>query len=156
MKKDSKDAIHFIMTGGTIDSFYDGIIDTFVPYKHSVIPTYVQSLQLHLNLKFTEICMKDSRNIVKADLTKMLNAVKKSLCSKVIITHGIYTMAKTAKYLKKHLKRDNQTIILIGSLIPLIGFTPSDAPFNIGYSIAKVQDIKPGIHICKNGRLIPT
>lgn len=28
-------SIHFILTGGTIDSYYDGIKDTVVPNEHS-------------------------------------------------------------------------------------------------------------------------
>ena len=38
-------------------------------------------------------------------------------------------------------------------MIPLVGFSPSDGPFAIGYSIAKVQDLNEGIYICMNGRV---
>lgn len=36
-------------------------------------------------------------------------------------------------------------------MIPLLGFSPSDGPFAIGYAIAKVQDLKRGIYVCMNG-----
>jgi hypothetical protein len=58
------DTVHFILTGGTIDSYYKGEIDTAVPNKHSVIPNYLKGLKLYLNLKFTEVCMKDSRSLM--------------------------------------------------------------------------------------------
>lgn len=62
-------------------------------------------------------------------------------------------MVRTARYLQEKLKRKDQTIILTGSLIPLLGLTPSDGPFNIGYSIAKVQEFPPGVYICMNGKI---
>ena len=74
----SDKTIHFIITGGTIDSFYDGTKDTVIPSKKSFIPRFVRSLKLYNKQKFTTICMKDSRNIVETDLKKILNAVEKT------------------------------------------------------------------------------
>ena len=37
-------------------------------------------------------------------------------------------------------------------MIPMVGFSPSDAPFNLGYAIAKVQELKAGIYVCMNGK----
>ena len=95
--------------------------------------------------------MKDSREIVKADLLKIRDIVEGSVHKQIIITHGTYTMPDTARFLKANLKRKDQTIIITGSMIPLIGFSPSDGPFSLGYSIAKVQDLKSGIYVCMNG-----
>ncbi len=145
--------IHFIITGGTIDSYYEGTKDTAVPNERTIIPRFVKSLKLFNSVKFTEVCMKDSRDILKSDLKKILKAVEKSPYKKVIITHGTYTMPDTGRYLEANLKRDDQTIIITGSMIPLLGFSPSDGPFAIGYSIAKVQELGPGIYVCMNGRV---
>jgi L-asparaginase len=62
-------------------------------------------------------------------------------------------MPDTAKYLKANLKRNDQTIIFFtGALIPLdVPF--SDAAFNLGYSIANVHHLEPGIYVCMNGRV---
>jgi len=38
-------------------------------------------------------------------------------------------------------------------MVPLAGFTPTDAGFNIGYAIAKSQQLSPGIYVCMNGRI---
>jgi len=148
-----KETIHFIITGGTIDSYYDGTKDTAIPNEKSTIPHFVKSLKLFNPVDFTEVCMKDSRDIVQADLKKILNAVEKSSHKKIIITHGTYTMPDSGRFLEVNLKRKDQTIIITGSMIPLLGFSPSDGPFAIGYSIAKVQELKPGIYICMNGRV---
>ncbi|MEA3343991.1 MAG: asparaginase domain-containing protein [archaeon] len=149
----SEKTIHFVITGGTIDSYYEGIKDTAVPNEKSIIPRFVKSLKLYSPVEFTEICMKDSRDIVKEDLKNILNAVEKSPHKKIIITHGTYTMPDTARFLKANLKRKDQTIIITGSMIPLLGFSPSDGPFAIGYALAKVQDLKNRIYVCMNGRV---
>ena len=75
---------------------------------------------------------------------------------RIIITHGTYTMPDTGRYLKTHLKRKDQVIILTGSLIPMDGFSLSDANFNIGYSMAQLEHLKPGIYVCMNGRVFDT
>jgi L-asparaginase len=97
--------------------------------------------------------MKDSRNISQNDRKKILNTIEKSPHEKIILTHGTYTMPDTAKYLKAHLKRKNQTIILTGSMIPIEGFSPSDGPFNLGFSIAEINNLPHGIYVCMNGTI---
>ena len=137
-----KDTIHFIITGGTLDSFYNGVKDTVETMKESVIPIYIKSLKLYEKTDFTTICMKDSRTLTKNDLANVLKAIKKSPHKKFIVTHGTYTMPDTARYLEANLGKHNKTIVFTGSLIPLLGFAPSDAPFNLGYSIARVHELK--------------
>ncbi|MBI2638401.1 asparaginase [Candidatus Peregrinibacteria bacterium] len=144
--------IHFIFTGGTIDSYYDVTKDTAVPYVHSVIPQYLASLKLYTPFRFSRICMKDSRDIGMNDRKKMLRAIEKSTCSKILLTHGTYTMPKTAQFLHQHLRRRDQTIILTGSMIPLMGFSPSDAGFSLGFALAKIQQLPPGVYVAMNGR----
>lgn len=146
-----KRGIHVIITGGTLDSYYDVTKDTVVPSKASCLPEFLKGLKLHQGIKFTRACMKDSRNLMQRDLNAILRAVEKSPFNKIVITHGTYTMADTAKFLKIRLKSTDKTIVVTGSLVPLVGFTPSDAPFNLGYAIAKAQDLPPGIYVCMNG-----
>lgn len=140
------------MTGGTIDSYYDGTKDTVVPFEKSAIPTYIKSLKLFEEAEFTTVCMKDSRDLTDQDRNNLLREIKKSPYKKIIITHGTYTMPDTAKYLKANLGEHNKTIILTGSMIPLIGFAPTDAPFNLGFSIAKAFELESCIKVCMNGK----
>jgi L-asparaginase len=147
------ETIHFIITGGTIDSFYNGVKDTVEPMKISSVPNFIQSLKLYEKTEFTTICMKDSRALTEKDLANILKAIKESHHKKFIVTHGTYTMPDTARYLEGNLGKHNKSIILTGSLIPLLGFSPSDAPFNLGYSIAKIHEIGPGIKVCMNGKI---
>jgi len=144
--------IHFIFTGGTIDSIWDGKRDTVVPSKHSIVPDYLKHLELYPKIKFTEICMKDSRELSRGDIADICKVVEKSPCKRIIILHGTYTMPDTARYLEANLKRKDQTVILTGSMTPLKNIEYSDAPFNIGYAIAEVQSQKSGVYICMNLR----
>ncbi|XOU94962.1 MAG: asparaginase domain-containing protein [Candidatus Kerfeldbacteria bacterium] len=148
-----KEKVHFIITGGTIDSYYDGTKDTALPNEKSVLPKFIEILKLYDEYEFTEVCMKDSRSINDDDRKDILNEVKKSKSKRIIITHGTYTLPDTARYLKANLKNNNKVIIFVCSMIPLVGFTPTDAGFNIGYAFAKSQDLSKGIYACVNGRI---
>jgi len=145
--------ISVMITGGTIDSFFDSRKDAVVPLEKTTIPNFIKSLKLDDHISFIEICMKDSRSLTKEDLKKLLKAIEKSASKKIIITHGTYTMPDTARYLESGLKRKDQAIVLTGAMIPLTGFSPSDAPFNLGYSLASVKILKPGVYVCMNGQI---
>jgi L-asparaginase len=150
MTKNNK--LHFIMTGGTIDSYYDGTKDTIVPNEHSVVPRFIKILKLYEECEFTEVCMKDSRSLNELDRKNILKAVAKSKAQRIIITHGTYTLPDTARYLKVNFKNNNKIIIFACSIIPLEGFIPTDAGFNLGYAVAKSQELSKGIYVCMNGR----
>lgn len=146
-------SIHFIITGGTIDSYYDPIRDTALPNKHSAIPKFIKVVRLYEKCVFTEVCMKDSRSLALADRRKILAAVTKSQSKRIIISHGTYTLPDTARYLKANLKNNHKVIIFVCSMIPLDGFIPTDAGFNIGYAVAKSQELSEGIYVCMNGKI---
>lgn len=148
-----KSLIHFIMTGGTIDSVWDGRQDAIVVAEHTVIPDYIEGLKLQNEIRFTEVCMKDSRVLTGNDLENILKAVEESPANKVLITHGTYTMSDTARFLHKKLKRRDQTIVLTGAMTPLKGFGHSDAAFNLGFAISKMQDLPAGVYLCMNGKV---
>ena len=141
------------MTGGTIDSFYDATKDTVIPSPHSVIPSFLKSLKTYNNFSFHEVCMKDSRSINNGDLKKVLNIINKSSSKYFLMTHGTYTMPDNARFLEERLNIKNKIVILTGSMIPIVGFSPSDAPFNLGYAIASFRTLDPGVYVCMNGKI---
>ena len=145
--------IHFLITGGTIDSHFDPAKDNVIIGKKTAIPDYIKKLQLHSATEFTVLFMKDSREIRHKDRQVVLEAVKKSPHKMIIITHGTYTMPDTAQYLKEQLGKTDKTIVFVGSMTPLTGFQFSDAAFNLGYAISNVQSLEAGIYLCMNGRV---
>jgi hypothetical protein len=38
-------------------------------------------------------------------------------------------------------------------MIPLEGFSPTDASFNLGFAIAESQNLTNGIYVCMNGKM---
>ncbi len=146
--------IHFIITGGTIDSIWSGAQDTVIVSEHSVLPEYFGELGKNLKfpdeIKFTEICMKDSRAITDEDRDKIIQVIEESESNKIIITHGTYTMPDTARHLKNKMQRKDQTIVLTGSMVPIKGFDFSDGPFNLGFAFAQVQTLESGVYVCMN------
>ncbi len=146
-----KEEILILMTGGTIDSTWDGISDTATVNSHSVIPAYFQKLIIYPKIKFIEICMKDSRQINKKDISNLLKTIEKSGAKKIIVTHGTYTMPDTAKFIEANLTRRDSTVIFTGSMVPLEGFYPTDAAFNLGFALSKVQELSAGVYLCMNG-----
>lgn len=145
------------MTGGTIDSVWIGSQDTVAVAEHSILPDYLAALGKNLKFndqfKFSEICMKDSRALTDEDRKNVLETIEESESEKIVITHGTYTIPDTAKYIKAHLKRKDQIIILVGSMVPINGFDFSDAPFNLGYVMAQLQILKPGVYVCMNAKV---
>lgn len=92
--------INIILTGGTIDSIWNAQKDTATPSEHSSLPEYFKQLKLYKEIIFTEVCMKDSREITAEDVKLIYTAVENSSSNKIIITHGTYTMPDTARYIK--------------------------------------------------------
>lgn len=145
--------ILFCMMGGTIDSFYDGRIDTVRPHANSIIPEFIQSLNLHSTTRFVQVTMKDSRELTDDDRARLLQTVEAAEERKIIVTHGTYTMPITAQYLHKNLRKRFARIVLTGSLIPIFGMTNSDGPFNLGFALAAVNILPPDVYVCMNGRI---
>ncbi len=144
--------IHIIITGGTIDSIWNGLKDTATPAEHSALPEYFKQLKLYTEIFCTEVCMKDSRSLTPEDMENTVKAIEKSPCTKIIVTHGTYTMPDTARFIKSKLKRVDQTIILTGSMTPLKGFEFTDAPFNLGFAVGQVLSLPFGVYLCMNGK----
>ena len=153
-KTDDESLVHFIITGGTIDSRYDGIQDAVKPLQTSVIPQVIESLQLYTESEYSVICLKDSRDINTEDRKNIVEAINESAAKRFVITHGTYTIPDTARYLQQHLDKQNEkVVILTGAVTPIEGFTMSDGLFNLGYVYARVFDLEPGIYASLNGRV---
>jgi len=145
--------IHFMITGGTIDSYDRDILYPLVQHGKSTIPSYIKSLKLDNKTKFTIICLKDSRDISKKDIQKLLNNINKSTSKHIIVTCGTFALSDMSRLLELNNKKKDKTIVLTGSMIPIYGFPMSDGPFNLGYAVSKVQELPKGVYVCMNGNV---
>jgi|SRR3989344_6261330 len=144
--------IHIILTGGRIDSVWDKGVDEIVVADHSVIPSFLKEVDAKIDFIFTEICMKDSRALTLEDREKMRKTIDESASSKILITHGTHTLPDTVQYLHEKLEKKDKTIIFTGAATPLKDFELSDGGFNLGYALAKVQELPPGMYFCLSGQ----
>src|SRR5665213_3201898 len=153
-----KHHIHFIKMGGTIefiDPDYDAINKKLMKLD-STIDSYLANLiQPHFGFSSESIVEKDSRKITTEDREELAKAITSTQHKDIIVTHGTFTMTKTAQYLEDYFsgtnKLQDKKIILIGSMLPITGFSISDAGFNLGFAIASFIGVKPGIYISMNG-----
>lgn len=147
------DHIHFIITGGTIDKSYDPATEKPEPSKESVIPGYIENvIKPHFKSTYETICMLDSVDMTMPIRKEIFEAVKNTETNRVIITHGTSAMIETLDYLNENLEEDHgKTIILVGAMIPMKEIVMNDAGFNLGYAIAQVKNLEPGVYICMHG-----
>lgn len=143
--------VDFILTGGTIDALTVGQ-ERDIIREESSIPPYLRYLNLGFQINFKQICKKDSRDVSVADRLKILEEIVKSSSEIFVVTHGTFTMVETAKFLKNNLKHSNKKIVLTGSMVPL-GFPDSDAPFNLGFVLGKLDSLTKGVFVLMNGRV---
>lgn len=147
--------IQILKMGGTIefkDPAYEKINDlmkldvTIDAYlKNLVNPHFIYDIKI--------VCDKDSRDINEEDLEKLKNTVINTSQENILITHGTFTMKDTGRFLEKLLAEQklSKKIIFTGAMIPIIGFSISDAGFNLGYSVAAFDSVPPGVYLCMNG-----
>jgi len=153
----TKTHIHIIKMGGTIefiDPAYDNINQQLMKLD-STVDSYLKNIiKPHFTYSIEVVCDKDSRDIGAKDLERLTRIMETSPHDNILITHGTFTIKDTAKFLEEWFLGKGEIkkkIILTGSMIPIIGFSASDAPFNLGYSIASFNSIEPGIYLCVNG-----
>lgn len=148
-----KNHIHIIKMGGTIEFFdpaYDAINKRLMKLD-STIDSYLRNLiQPHFNFSTEGVAQKDSREITDEDRSKLVEAIKSTPHTDVVVTHGTFTLKKTAKFLEQQ-ELEGKKVILTGSMIPITGFTTSDAAFNLGFAIASFTAIDSGVYLSMNG-----
>ncbi len=145
--------VHIIKMGGTIefiDPAYEEINNNLLKLD-TTIDSYLENIiKPHFNFSTEKVARKDSRDITNDDREKLTKVIAETPHEHIVITHGTFTMVETAHFLEQK-SFQNKKIILTGSMIPITGFSASDAGFNLGFAIASFQTIDPGVYISMNG-----
>lgn len=138
--------------GGTIefkDPGYESMNNQMMKLDTSIDSYLKNMVKPHFTYSTEVVCEKDSREITQADLEKLTFMILNTPHENILITHGTFTLKNTAMFLDE--KKLNKKVILTGSMIPIMGFSVSDAAFNLGYSIASFEHLSDGVYICMNG-----
>jgi L-asparaginase len=144
--------ILFIQTGGTIDKDYPKTTKGYAfEIAEPAIKRILEKIKPNFNYEILPLIRKDSLDITNIDRQKILQSCIEADTDKIIITHGTDTMIETAKFL---LSIKNKSIVLTGAVKPE-KFKDSDAEFNIGVAIGAMNELKNGIYIAMNGRIVP-
>tara|TARA_S200000501_G_scaffold378548_1_gene441786 strand:+ start:2816 stop:3310 length:495 start_codon:yes stop_codon:yes gene_type:complete len=141
--------IRIITTGGTFEKVYDPLSGSLI-FTDSFIPKIVTELNIDVSIIHEKLFSIDSTNMNEEHRRKILKSCQLSEEKKILIIHGTDTMTLSAKLIGKHeLKK---TILFTGSMTPF-SINNSEASFNLGYALAKLDFLKKGVFIAMNGRL---
>lgn len=145
--------VHVIKMGGTIEFFdpsYDAINKKLMKLDATIESYFHNLIKPHFNFSSESITEKDSRDINQDDREKLAEAIRSTAHENIIVTHGTFTMRDTAEFLEQQ-NIEGKKIILTGSIIPITGFTTSDAGFNLGFAISSFASIQSGVYLSMNG-----
>jgi L-asparaginase len=141
--------IQILSTGGTIEGI-DYVNDIGIADSNISIKDFLTNANIGFDYTIENVFKKDSRSITDEDRELLVRKIKETNATKILITHGTFTMEDTAKHIGKlNLKK---TIVLVGSFI-LGSSADTDAPFNLGYAICSVQFLKPDVYVAMNGTI---
>ncbi|MEM1042822.1 MAG: asparaginase domain-containing protein [Bacteroidota bacterium] len=142
--------IHVFTTGGTIDKVY---FDARSDYEigDPQIVDILGDVGVAAEVEVETLLRKDSLDLTDADRALIAERVRAASSPRILITHGTDTMTATAQALGD---AGDKTVVLVGSLSPA-RFKGSDAEFNIGFALAAVQTLPPGVYVAMNGLVFP-
>ena len=143
--------VRLMITGGTIDKFYNQS-NGELEFDKTHFPEMIKRASIEVDLIPEELLLIDSLDMVDSDRQLILDSCEKCDEELILITHGTDTMCDTAKILGEC--EINKTIVLFGSMVPY-AVNNSDALFNFGCALGSLQLLDPGVYIAMNGRVLP-
>ena len=140
--------IDIFTTGGTIDKVYFDALSEF-QIGPAAIPDMLRENNVHVPHRVTQLMRKDSLELDDVDREAIRTAVAASDASQILVTHGTDTMVSTGCVLAGV---SGRTIVMTGAMQPA-SVRASDAEFNVGFALAAVQTLSPGVYIAMNGMI---
>jgi L-asparaginase len=141
--------VKIFTTGGSLDKGYSTQESAFTVQEPQV-GTVLQEANVMCPFQVESLLRKDSLEITEEDREMVVRRVREEPIPRVVITHGTDTMVRTGRAL---LGIRDKTIVLTGAMQPA-AFRQTDAHFNIGFALAAVQILPPGVYIAMNGLLL--
>ena len=138
--------IHLFTTGGTIDKIYHDANSEFA-VGDSLLPELLAEANVTVPWRITELCRKDSLELTDQDRADIRAAIAACPEQRIVITHGTDTMPQTASVLREI---NDKVIVLFGAMQPA-RMRRSDAVFNLGFAMAAVTLLAPGVYVAMNG-----
>jgi len=151
----------FIITGGTIESYYDDTKGQEVPYEESRIADYFEKalgiVPNEPDFIFKVVSMKDSRNLSQEDYRVLVNESLKNRYKKQIIiggTYGLPDICRRFQYMVGKKQLPENIYAFVGSMFPEDTFL-NDGWFNIGFSLGKIEKLENEPVVAMHGWVTP-
>jgi L-asparaginase len=141
--------IRILVTGGTFDKEYDELSGQLF-FKDTHLPEMLRRGRCMLDVQLETVMMVDSLDIDEAGRARIVDRVRTSQESAIIVSHGTDTMVETARALASAALA-GKTIVLTGAMVPY-AFGSSDGLFNLGSALSFVQVLPPGVYVAMNGQ----
>ncbi len=140
--------VNLFTTGGTIDGANS---DTGASRPTSDAAKWLKA-QPGIDSTTTSLLNKDSREITDEDRGVVLEAVRRCANNRILVTHGTYSIAQTARLIKKSLGETSKTILFVGAWIPFAE-PDSEAAQQMEFALQQLKTAAPGVYIAIDGRL---
>ncbi|MCC6523794.1 MAG: asparaginase [Polyangiaceae bacterium] len=147
-----QNALKILTTGGTIDDLDYTDTESAPRRRPSYVHHMLTDSRVRLVVEVEEVLFKDSRQITDADRKRLAERAAASSATAVVITHGTFSMAETARFLRR--TGLPKTIVLVGAMVPATR-RGSDAQFNLGAAVVAAQVLPRGVYVAMNGQIFP-
>ena len=144
--------IRILVTGGTFDKKYDELTGRLF-FRDTHVPEMLRLGRCRLDVTVDTVMMIDSLELDDGGRGRIVEQVRQTLESAIVVTHGTDTMVQTARALADA-SVAGKTIVLTGAMVPY-AFGSSDGLFNLGSALSFVQVLPPGVYIAMNGQHFP-
>jgi L-asparaginase len=145
-----KPRITFVLTGGTIDKEYDALDRAFIVGKGAV-GRILGFVNPNFEATIVPVVQKVSVNILPEEKEAIRKACADAADDKIIVTYGTDAMAEAGELLETI---GGKTIVLTGALKSQL-IKNTDAEFNLGFAVAALQCMPPGVYVAMSGRIYP-
>jgi L-asparaginase len=143
--------VQIFTTGGTIDKVYFDATSEYEVGEPQVVEI-LRAAGVGFAFGCETLFKKDSLELTDDDRAEIAGRVAACEAGRVVLTHGTDTMVATAQAIAGALGPEPaKTVVLVGSLTPA-RFRTTDAEFNVGFAVAAVQALPPGVWVAMNGR----
>src|SRR4030095_16897165 len=144
--------IRILVTGGTFDKKYDELTGRLF-FRDTHVPEMLRLGRCRLDVTVETVMMIDSLELDDQGRARIVQRVRDSDESAIVVTHGTDTMVQTARAIADA-SLSNKTVVLTGAMVPY-AFGSSDGLFNLGSALSFVQVLPAGVFIAMNGQHFP-
>jgi L-asparaginase len=148
--------ILLLSTGGTIEALNYVQTPENVSFGEggiNVISSALQNMKLDGNCDFLPFVRKDSKDISEGDLQTIAALIKIDPRNHIVITHGTDTMPQNSRTLQRLLQDCPKTVVITGSMEPLLHGEQSDGYKNLKVSLERIGSLEKGVHVIMGGEI---